>query len=101
MEDRGEVVDVVLPNGAAMRVVVVDSGGAQDVGLLDSLDLEGVRETIEGLAELVTSAVQKAKPTKATVEFGLSITAKSGKLTGLLVDGSAGGSLKVTLSWGG
>lgn len=101
MEDQGEVVDVVLPNGAMMRVAVVDSGGAQDVGLLDSLDLEGVREAIEGLAELVASAVRKAKPTKTTVEFGLDVTAKAGKLTGLLVDGSAGGSLKVTLSWGG
>lgn len=101
MEDSGEVVDVVLPNGATMRVAVVEAGGAQDVGLLDALDLDGVRATIEGLAELVAGAVQRAKPTKTTVKFGLDITAKSGKLTGLLVDGSAGGSLEVTLSWGG
>lgn len=101
MDDDREVVEVALPNGATMCVAVADSGGARDVGMLDALSLDGVRESIEGLAELVTAAVQKVRPTKTTVEFGLDITGKTGKLTGLLVEGSAGGSLKVTLSWGG
>lgn len=39
------------------------------------------------------------KPTEATVEFGLSLTAKSGKLTGLVVEGDAAASLKVTMVW--
>jgi hypothetical protein len=35
------------------------------------------------------------------VELGLELAVKSGRLTGLLVEGAGSGSLKVTLEWGG
>ncbi|MGI9003124.1 MAG: CU044_2847 family protein [Pseudonocardia sp.] len=35
------------------------------------------------------------------MEFGLTLTARSGKLTGLVVDGEGEASLKVTLTWSG
>ncbi len=40
-----------------------------------------------------------AKPDKMTAELGLKLAVKSGKLTGMLVEGSGTASLKVTLEW--
>lgn len=39
------------------------------------------------------------RPSEASVAFGLKLTAKSGKLTGLQVEGRGEGSLTVTLTW--
>ena len=41
------------------------------------------------------------QPKKATVEFGVEVTVKSGKLTALIVEGEGKGNLKITLEWGG
>jgi len=35
-----------------------------------------------------------------TVELGIQLAIKNGKLTGLIVEGKADASLKVTLEWG-
>lgn len=100
MEQRRELITAVLPNGAEVGIVALRRGGAQDVGALGRLNLDGIRETLAGLAELTQDAIKKARPDSARVEFGLDIQLESGKLVALLVDGSGGASLTVTLSWG-
>jgi hypothetical protein len=39
------------------------------------------------------------KPAEASVELALKLVVKSGKLTGLLVEGGGEAALKVTLTW--
>jgi hypothetical protein len=78
---------------------VEDTGGPQTVGLEDVLAFDGVRETIEAIAAELAGAWEQVKPDEASVEFGLALTAKSGKLTGLLVEGGGSASLKVALTW--
>ena len=58
-----------------------------------------IRETIEVVSGELVAALEKAKPTEATVEFGINADIKTGKLTGMLVSGGASASLKVTLKW--
>lgn len=43
--------------------------------------------------------MEKAAPAKTTVELGIELAVKNGELTGLLVNGQASTSLKVTLEW--
>ncbi|MGH3573285.1 MAG: CU044_2847 family protein, partial [Pseudonocardiaceae bacterium] len=43
----------------------------------------GVRATVEGIATELAQVWEKVKPSEASVAFGLKLTAKSGKLTGL------------------
>ena len=76
-----------------------DGGGPQTVALDQAISFGGVRETIEAIGMSLTRAFDRAKPDEATAEFGLAVTAKAGKLTGLLVDGEGTASLKVTLTW--
>jgi hypothetical protein len=80
-------------------VEVSDSGGPQIVGLGDALSFDGVRDTVDAIASTLGQVWEKVQPNEATVEFGLSLTAKSGKLTGLLVDGEGEASLTITLVW--
>lgn len=78
-----------------------DGGGPRTVGLDEVVSFDGVRETIEAIGAAVARAFESAKPTEGSAEFGLALTVKSGKLTGLLVDGGGTASLTVTLTWKG
>lgn len=56
---------------------------------------------MEAIGSQLTAAWEQVKPSKAEVEFGLTLTTKAGKLTGLLMDGEGEASLKITLTWSG
>ncbi len=103
MERR--IVEVRLPNGvqALVRAIDVDgiTGGATKTSALSALDFEEVSRTLEGLSLAVREALVAAAPQKVTLELGLELAVKAGKLTGLLVDGQGTGSLRVTFEWGG
>ncbi|MGH3924684.1 MAG: CU044_2847 family protein [Pseudonocardiaceae bacterium] len=102
-----EIVRVKLPNGEVVWAHVigspeVDGGehGAEDVGLLDRPKaVEGFVETVRGVAESVRQAALSARPGSVTVQFGLSLSAKSGKVISVLAEAGAASSLTVTLSW--
>jgi len=97
------VVEVSLPNGVVALVRVADldgaGGAAEKVGWKGVFDFDRVSGTLEGIAQAVQSAVEHAAPAKTTVELGIELAVKNGELTGLLVNGQAATSLKVTLEW--
>ena len=90
---------LVAMDGVEFYVDVAERAGVQTVGLEDALSFDGVRKMVEAIALSMTSAWQKVKPDEASVMFGLELAVKSGKLTGILVDGSGTTSLNVTLTW--
>lgn len=96
---NSRIVEVSLPNGATALVRAVDAGGATKTNALSKFDFDDVGRTLEGLAEAVKASLVKVAPKKVTVELGVELAVKSGKLTGLLVEGEGSGSLKVTLEW--
>lgn len=91
----------VLVDAGGVRFYVELAEGAEvdTVGLRDVVSFDGVREAIEAIAEELSGALRRAQPTEATVEFGLSLTTKTGRLTGLLVEGGGEALLKVSLKW--
>ncbi len=101
---ESKVVEVQLPNGTTMGVLVATEPGGTDVGLFDKkdkvYDINDLSKTLDGFAELLKSIWDKAGPTKATIEVGFEIAVKSGKLTAILVEGSGTASMKVTMEWG-
>jgi hypothetical protein len=80
-------------------VELVDGGGSQTVSVDRVLSFDGVRGTVEAVAGQLAQVWDRVKPAEASVEFGLALTVKAGKLTGLLVDADGSASLKVTLTW--
>src|SRR5687768_8389765 len=95
------VMDVVLvtSNGVDFYVEVETTPGPSPIEGLSSHSFEHVRETVEQISMELSKAWEKVRPTEASVEFGLKVTAKSGKLTGLLVEGGAEAALNVKLTW--
>jgi len=83
MDRQTEVVEARLPNGVTIGVEVVEGGGAGNVSALDQLDCQQVEGVIEGLAQVVTSAPLRARPSRATAELGLDLKVGSGHLTGV------------------
>jgi hypothetical protein len=91
---------LVSAGGAEFYVEVADAGGPATIGDGGGvLSFDGVRATVEGIAAELAQAWATVKPSEASVEFGLKLTAKSGKLTGLIVEGGGEASLTVTLRW--
>jgi len=90
---------LVKAGDAEFYVEVSDTGGPTTIRDTGPLSFDGVRATVEGIATELAQVWQKVKPSEASVAFGLKLTAKSGKLTGLLVEGGGEGSLTVTLTW--
>lgn len=89
----------VSANGTTFYVEVVDTGGVGVVDLDQVFSLDGVADTVKAVAGSLSAVWQAVKPAEATVEFGLKLTAKSGRLTGLIVDGGGEASLTVKLTW--
>lgn len=77
------------------------AGPAEKVGWKDTFDFGHVSQTLEGIAQAIQSGLAKVAPTKTTVELGIELAVKNGMLTGLVVNGQANASLRVTLEWGG
>ncbi len=93
------LVKVDMGDNRIVPVEVSNLAPEQPVGIRDVLSFDGVAESIEAVAERVTTALQHVKPDRATVEFGVDVGVESGALTGLIVKGTGNATLKVTLEW--
>jgi hypothetical protein len=97
------VVDVesvpVEVDGTTFYVEVAEPSGVGTVGLDKALSFDGVRDSVAAIAGELRLAWDRARPQEATVAFGLKLSARQGKLTGLLVEGGGEASLTVTLKW--
>jgi hypothetical protein len=98
-----QVVEMTLPNGttALGRVAIGEGAGAMKTSGVPKFDFDDVAKTLEGLAQSLKGALADAAPDRVTVELGLELAVKNGKLSGLLVEGEGKGSLGVTLEWAG
>jgi hypothetical protein len=95
------VVEVELPNGATtlVRAVEVEGIGATKTGLRDKFKFDEVAETLEGITDAIKATLAKVTPDKVSVELGIELALKAGKLTALIVEGGGRGALTVTLEW--
>jgi hypothetical protein len=94
---------VTLPNGtvALVRAVDLDGQAGEEVAWKETYDFAVVVSgTLEGIAQAIRSGLEKVASSKSTVEFGIELALKNRELTGLVVEGEANASLKVTLEWG-
>ena len=100
MDDDRELVPVDLGDEKTL-LIEVRPGATQeeDVSALGKLPFDDVADSIDLITRRVQSALARAKPRRATVEFGLDIAVESGQLTSMLVKGSGTATLTITLEW--
>ncbi|GDY29877.1 CU044_2847 family protein [Gandjariella thermophila] len=100
-----DVVQVRLPSGDVVwaRVAVEDDGPA-DVGFADRskvYHLDGLVETVRGVAESIRDGLRHFQPDDVTVQFGIEVSGKTGKVVSVLAQAGAKATLTVTLKWKG
>jgi tetrahydromethanopterin S-methyltransferase subunit B len=98
MESRTEVVPVQINNNVQVMVEATVVGSEEDVAI-DIRPFQEVTDAIEAITSAMVQTLEKVKPDKASVEFGIEIAVQSGKLTTLIVQGSSKGNMKITLEW--
>jgi hypothetical protein len=99
VETRTEIIKAELLNGGTLHIQATILGGEEEVAFTLPAFKE-VTDTIEAVGQSIVTALQKVKPRKASVEFGVEVALESGQLTALLVKGTGTSNLKITLEWG-
>ncbi|MEU3185405.1 CU044_2847 family protein [Streptomyces sp. NPDC006923] len=79
------------------------SGGLEfsDTGFAEQVQarVESLQGVVTSVARSLVGPLRAVRPDEVSVEFGIELTARSGKVVGLLADGEAKGAIKVTLTW--
>jgi len=96
-EMHNETIPVQLPNGATVKFEITQTG-REDVGF-DVKQFQPVADAIEGVVQMIATPIQKVRPKKATVKFGMELAIESGQLTAVIVKGSGRANLEITLEW--
>jgi Trypsin-co-occurring domain 1 len=92
-----EKIPVKLPNGAIIKIEVSDFG-REDVAS-NVMNFDDIAPALEGITAAIKGTIEKVKPKKASVKFGLETSIESGKLTAVIVKGSGKANLEITLEW--
>ncbi|MFE3829190.1 CU044_2847 family protein [Streptomyces sp. NPDC059092] len=74
-----------------------------DTGFADQVQarVESLQAVVTSVARSLAEPLRAVRPDEVSIEFGIELTAKAGKVVGLLADGEAKGGIKVTLTWSG
>ena len=88
-----------LADGTTIYVQAKTVRGEEDIASITA-SFQKVTKAIEDIAQSLTAAWEKAKPSRASVEFGVEFAYESGEVLAMFVDGSTSASLKITLEWG-
>ncbi len=101
MDDKRNLIKARVGGQIVQVEVAGPPSGDQetDVGIKDVLSFDGLVDSLGAITEGVTSALQRIKPDKATLEFGVDVGVEAGALTALLVKGTGTATLKITLEW--
>ena len=98
MDSRIENIPIQLDNGVDILIETTMLGGEEEVDF-DFLPFNQVTRAVEAIADSMAQTIEKVKPSKASIELGLEIGLKEGKLVTLIVQNSAKANFKITLEW--
>ena len=90
---------IKLSNGQEVAIEVKTAEEREVSSSQWSSSLADVLPAIAGLSADLASALERAKPDKATLEFGLKLEFETSKLLAVLCSTSANADLKIKLEW--
>lgn len=106
MEAQSKVIPVELSDGTNIKVEATLIGDTQNITpsayrklTSQTLPFNEAIAGIESLSKDIAETLQKLKPDKAKVRFGVEIGVESGKLIAVLAKGTENANLEITLEW--
>ncbi|GHJ00517.1 hypothetical protein TPA0906_23820 [Streptomyces olivaceus] len=74
-----------------------------DTGFAERVEagVESLHSLVTGVARSLAEPLRAVRPDEVSVQFGIELTAKAGKVVGLLADGETKAGITVTLTWNG
>ncbi|MFE6824294.1 CU044_2847 family protein [Streptomyces sp. NPDC057690] len=111
-EDVTRVARIALPDGTPVWARISGAGelsapsgrlSYSDTGFAERVEasVESLHALVTGVARSLAEPLRAVRPDEVSVEFGIELTAKAGKVVGLLADGEAKAGITVTLTWNG
>jgi hypothetical protein len=97
--EKKRIIPVLLSKGKRIYVEITPIGSSAEDISSKSYNFENIEVILNDLTKKISKAIESSKPQKASVEFGLEITAESGDLTAILVKGSVNANIKIKLEW--
>jgi hypothetical protein len=97
MEFQSTIIQAKLDDGTVIHVEATPVGD-QLVGA-ELLSFRDAQVAIESISKAIAETVQKVKPDRACIKFGLEIGVETTGLTALLAKGSSKANLEITLEW--
>jgi len=92
-----EFIPVKLADGTTFKIEVTQMG-REDVATT-ILPFKQVTQALEGIIEAIAGTLEKVKPDKASVKFGMEVGVEAGILIAMIVKGTGKGNLEITLEW--
>ena len=78
---------------------VIDRGGRENVGLLDSIPFQQITDLLGDVADHLGSTLRRTRPSKASIELGVEFGLENGQLVALIARGSGKANLKIAMEW--
>ncbi len=98
-EEQTDGIPVKLPNGTVIKIETPQRAGKEDVDFT-IFSFDDIGKALEGITEAIKGTIEKVKPKKTSVKFGIEVGIESGKLTAMIVKGTGKGNLEITMEWG-
>lgn len=98
MNKQFEVITLKLDDNTVCLAHVARMGGEHDVSISEH-HIDGVMDAVREISRRLHIVLEAVKPQEASVEFGIQLAAKSGKLAAMLIEGSGDASFKITMKW--
>jgi hypothetical protein len=99
--DQTTSVPVKLASGTTIKFQVSKpETGRRDVADIGALPFDQVTKALQEIVGNLKETLDRVKPDKASVKFGVEMAVEAGNLTALIVKGSGKGNLEITLEWG-
>lgn len=102
MTRKMEIVEIEIAEDTVLLAEVLVSNEVSDVTAWRRLRPENIQDSIKTIVKWAMDGVREAvpeQPDKLGVEFGLKLTAQSGKLTSVLAQASGDASIVVRVEW--
>ncbi|MDR3084653.1 MAG: hypothetical protein LBV60_27685 [Streptomyces sp.] len=109
-DESTRIARIEMPDGTAVWARISGAGELDvppgelsytDTGFAERVEaqVESLHSVVTGVARSLAGPLRAVRPDEVSVEFGIELTAKAGKVVGLLADGEAKAGIKVTLTW--